>query len=121
MRYLFAFLFTAVFIFCACDDRDDNVMRPNVRIENLSNQNFLFVQVRNENDSISYENIAPASISEYIAYDIAYKQDSLTIETDSTQLRFIPDSTSSPLPIGLYTYKVNINEEGQVEMTFRID
>ena len=121
MRYLFAFLFTAIIIFSACNDRDDNLMGPNVRIENRSSQNFKFVQVRSVNDSIFYENIAPDGFSDYLEYDIAYQQDTLTIETDSTEVRFVPDSISEPLPLGLYTYRITITEEGEVELTFRID
>ena len=32
--------------FVACDDRDDNLTGPNIRIQNLSSQNFSRVEVR---------------------------------------------------------------------------
>lgn len=121
MRYLVAFLLISIFILSACEDRDDNLNGPNVRIENNSGQNFRFVQVRSENDSIFYENIAPEGFSNYLEYEMAYQQDTLTIETDSTEVRFVPDSISDPLPLGLYTYKININAEGEVELTFKVD
>jgi len=121
MRYLVAFLLISIFIFSACEDRDDNLNGPNVRIENNSGQNFRFVQVRSENDSIFYENIAPEGFSNYLEYEMAYQQDTLTIETDSTEVRFVPDSISDLLPLGLYTYKINISAEGEVELTFKVD
>ncbi len=119
MKYVFAFLIIALSIVSACDDRDDNLSGPNIRIKNASNLNFTLVQVRN--DSIVYENVASDGFSDYLEYEIAYQQDAITVETDSTQLSFTPDSLSEPLPLGLYTYELNISEEGQLTLNFKID
>lgn len=121
MKYSFTFLFVALFILTACEDRDDNLSGPNVRIQNASGQNFKFVQVRSENDSLFYENVADRGFSDYLEYDIAYQQDTLTIETDSTEVRFVPDSISDALPLGLYTYQIDISEQGEIEFTFKVD
>ena len=103
----------------SCDDRDDNLTGPNIRIQNLSNQNFSRVEVRV--DTLFFENITSNGFSDYMEFDIAYQQDTLRIETDSTVINFVPDSISSPLPIGLYTYQLNFDEEGQLIFNFKID
>lgn len=103
----------------ACEDRDDNLSGPNIRVQNLSSLNFMKVEVRN--DSLVYENIPSGGFSEYLEYELAYRQDTLLIETDSTSFDFQPDSISDPLPIGLYTYQINISESGEIELTFKVD
>ncbi len=103
----------------ACEDRDDNLAGANVRIQNNSELNFSLVQVRN--DSMVYENIPSGSFSGYLEYEVAYRQDVLTIETDSMQLNFVPDSLSEPLPLGLYTYQIDVTDDGDVELTFKVD
>lgn len=103
----------------ACDDRDDNLLGPNVRIQNLSEQNFQLVEL--EADSIFYENISSESFSEYLELDEAYFQDTLRIEADSTMIVFTPDSIGEPLPVGLYTYQLDISEDGELIFTFKLD
>ncbi len=103
----------------SCSDRDDNLTSPNIRIQNLSNQNFVSVVVRT--DTLVFENVNADSFSEYLAFEVAYEQDTLRIEADSTSLVFIPDTITSPLPIGLYTYQLNIDEEGELLFNFKID
>lgn len=103
----------------ACDDRDDNLLGPNIRIQNLSGQNFVQVQVRN--DSIVFENVSSEGFSPYIELETAYFQDTLRIEADSTQFTFIPDSIGAPLPIGLYTYQLNIIEGDSLTFNFKLD
>lgn len=103
----------------ACDDRDDNLTGPNVRIQNLSSQNFSRVEVRV--DTLFFENITSDGFSDYLEFDVAYQQDTLRIEADSTIINFVPDSISSPLPIGLYTYQLDIDEEGELIFNFKID
>ncbi|MBC31602.1 MAG: hypothetical protein CMH48_12245 [Muricauda sp.] len=109
----------AILVSVACEDRDDNLMAPQVRIQNLSDFDFVRVQVRN--DSIVYENVAAGGFSDYLEYEIAYQQDAIAVETDSTQFSFMPDSLSDPLPLGLYTYQLDISENGELELTFKVD
>lgn len=103
----------------SCDDRDDNLTGPNIRIQNLSSQNFTRVEVRV--DTLFYENITPDGFSDYMEFDVAYQQDTLRIEADSTTINFVPDTITAPLPIGLYTYQLNIDEEGELVFTFKVD
>jgi len=103
----------------SCDDRDDNLTGPNIRIQNLSDQNFSRVEVRV--DTLFYENVTSNGFSDYLEFDVAYQQDTLRIEADSTMFNFVPDSITDPLPIGLYTYQLSIDEEGELELTFKID
>ncbi len=112
-------LFLIILGSVSCDDRDDNLTGPNIRIQNLSNQNFSRVEVRV--DTLFFENVASDSFSDYMEFDLAYQQDTLRIEADSTVINFVPDSISSPLPIGLYTYQLNIDEEGELMFNFKID
>lgn len=114
--FLACILFVAVL---SCDDRDDNLTGPNIRIQNLSNQNFALVEVRV--DTLVFENVMAESFSPYMEFDEAFQQDTLRIEADSTMINFVPDFISSPLPIGLYTYQLNIDEEGALIFNFKVD
>lgn len=114
-------LFTIIFVIVvsSCDDRDDNLTGPNIRIQNLSSQNFSRVEIRV--DTLFYENISSDGFSDYLEFEVAYQQDTLRIEADSTIINFVPDSISSPLPIGLYTYQLDIDDEGELIFNFKID
>ena len=103
----------------SCDDRDDNLTGPNIRIQNLSSQNFSRVEIRV--DTLFFENISSEGFSDYMEFEVAYQQDTLRIEADSTTINFIPDSISSPLPVGLYTYQLDIDEEGELIFNFKLD
>jgi len=50
MKRAVVLLFICIVLVWACDDRDDNLLGPNVRIQNLSQQNFQLVEL--EADSI---------------------------------------------------------------------
>lgn len=113
------FLFLLFVGIVSCDDRDDNLTGPNIRIQNLSSQNFSRVEVRV--DTLFFENISSDGFSDYMEFDVAYQQDTLRVEADSTVINFVPDSISSQLPIGLYTYQLNIDEEGQLIFNFKVD
>ncbi len=110
---------TLVLVIASCDDRDDNLTGPNIRIQNLSSQNFSRVEVRV--DTLFFENVSADGFSDYMEFEVAYQQDTLRIEADSTVINFVPDSISSPLPIGLYTYQLDIDEDGELTFNFRID
>lgn len=119
MKRLLAILTLALLVCWSCEDRDDTLLGPNIRIQNLSQQNFQRVEVRV--DTLFFENIETEGFSPYLELDLAYWQDTLRVEADSTQLLFIPDSLGQPLPIGLYTYQLNIDEEGELKFTFKLD
>ncbi|MFS4457252.1 hypothetical protein [Maribacter sp. 2304DJ31-5] len=115
---ILSFLLIAILLF-ACEDRDDNLTRANIRISNKSNINFNRVQVRV--DSLVFENVAADSFSDYLEFEVAFESDSIEIDTDSGQFNFVPSETSDPLPIGLYTYELDITEEGEITFTFKLD
>ncbi|GMN11933.1 hypothetical protein MTsPCn9_32350 [Croceitalea sp. MTPC9] len=119
MKKILLSVLLAVLIAFACTDRDDELTGANIRINNKSNINFTNVQVRV--DTLVFENIAPDAFSEYLEFETAYAADNIIIETDSTQFSFTPDSIRSPLPVGLYTYELSFNEEGEVVLNFRVD
>ena len=112
-------LLTLLVGIASCDDRDDNLTGPNIRIQNLSSQNFSRVEIRV--DTLFFENVSSDGFSDYKEFEVAYQQDTLRIEADSTIINFVPDSISSPLPIGLYTYQLDIDEEGELIFNFKID
>jgi len=110
-------LFVAIL---SCDDRDDNLTGPNIRIQNLSNENYLLVEF--PSDTIRYENIAAEGFSEYQEFDEAFEQMAFTVTTDSADFDFVPPELPfEPLPIGLYTYQVDINEDKELILNFKID
>ncbi|BFP39737.1 hypothetical protein FGF1_05820 [Flavobacteriaceae bacterium GF1] len=112
-------LFSLIAVSQSCDDRDDNLTGPNIRIQNRSGQNFSRVEVRV--DTLFYENVAADSFSDYMEFDLAFQQDTLRVEADSTVFNFVPDTVTSPLPIGLYTYQLDIDQEGELIFNFKID
>ena len=117
-KIIFSVILT-VFIAFACTDRDDELLGVNIRINNKSSVNFTSVQVRV--DTLVFENIPADGFSDYLALEMAYYADTITIETDSMQFRFVPDSIGNPLPRGLYTYELSFDEEGEVVLDFRVD
>ncbi|MEM9000891.1 MAG: hypothetical protein AAGB24_11565 [Bacteroidota bacterium] len=107
-----------VLLVIGCDDRDDNLNAANIRIHNRSNISFNSVQV---NDSVIYENVGGDGFSDYKAYITAFEFDDITILTNTAQFTFAPDSITPPLPLGLYTYELNISEQGEVLFNFKVD
>jgi hypothetical protein len=117
-KILLSVLLTA-FIAFACTDRDDELLGANIRINNKSGVDYNSVQVRV--DTLLFENIPADGFSEYLEFEAAFAADTITIETDSTQFIFTPDSTGNALPLGLYTYELSFSEEGEVLLNFRVD
>ncbi len=114
--YLFAFL-----VLFACDDRDDNVNEVNIRIRNISNINFDRVQV-GEPDKI-HENVGTDEFSDYLQYEEAYRYAFIEIQSGAEiyVLQPIDFVGETALPIGLYTYELDVNEEGEVLLEFKVD
>ncbi len=121
MKKILLSITLTVLLTFACTDRDDELLGPNIRINNKSGVNFTSVQVRV--DTLIFENIPSEGFSNYVPFEIAYAADTLVIETDSTQFNFTPPDSiiGNPLPLGLYTYELSFSEEGEVLFNFRVD
>lgn len=120
MKKLIALGIFVTVVFLSCEDRDDNLTTPNIRINNKTNITFNLLEFIP--DSLFYENLTADGFSEYLEFETAFEAMPFTVETDSANFTYTPPEISfDPLPIGLYTYEVNINAEGEVELLFRID
>ena len=117
---LFLLVIAILLVLLACTDRDDELTTANIRIKNNSNLNFNLVEI--VADSLFYENVVAGGFSAYLEFEEAFEAMPFTIETDSASLNFVPQQLSlEPLPIGLYTYEVNIDEAGEIVLNFKID
>lgn len=103
----------------SCEDRDDNLTTASIRIYNKSNIDFSSVRVRV--DSLMFENVPANGVSDYLEFGEAFEQDVLQIMSDSAEFNYVPTDTFEPLPVGLYTYDLDISETGEVIFSFRID
>ena len=121
MKKILVSVLLTVLIAFACTDRDDELLGASIRINNKSDIDFTTVQVRV--DTLLFENVPASGFSNYLPFETAFAADTITIETDSTEFRFVPADSiiGEPLPIGLYTYELNFDEEGEILLNFRID
>lgn len=121
MRRLFLILFGAVSIVLGCTDRDDDINEVNIRVQNVSSLAFDEVQVGDAEKV--HMNLAPDDHSEYLVYETAYQFAFIEIKSgaETYTLQPIDFVGETALPIGLYTYELNISAEGDVELIFRID
>ena len=105
----------------SCTDRDDDVEEVNIRVRNISSLVFDQVQV-GEPDKI-HENVSPDSFTEYLQYEEAYRSAFIEIRSgaETYVLQPIDFVGETPLPIGLYTYALNITSEGEVTLEFVVD
>ena len=105
----------------SCTDRDDDVEEINIRVRNISDIVFDMVQV-GEADKI-HENVGPDSFTEYLQYEEAYRYAYIEIQSgaETFVLQPIDFVGETPLPKGLYTYELNIDNEGEVILNFRVD
>lgn len=105
----------------SCTDRDDNVEEVNIRVRNISSIVFDQVQV-GEADKI-HENVSPDSFTDYLPYEEAYSYAYIEILSgaETYVLQPIDFVGETPLPIGLYTYELNITSEGEVTLDFVVD
>lgn len=118
----FGFVILSVLLFTiGCTDIDDKVNTINIRINNSSAINFDEVQV-GSNEEL-YTNIAPGDYSDYLVYETAYTYAFIEIKSGEEVfvLQPIDFVGEDELPIGFYTYSLNINEEGEVELQFIVD
>lgn len=120
MKRVFLLSVICVVLLFSCTDRDDEVNLVNIRIQNSTELFFNEVRIA-ERDTV-YENIAAGEFSEYIEFETAYPNATISILTDSTSLNYFSTEVSSDsLPIGFYTYEITLDEENQVGLTFKID
>ena len=120
MKKLLAVAFSVIFLI-ACTDRDDEVEDVNIRVRNLSALTFDRVQV-GETDKV-HEMVSPDAFTEYLSYEEAYRYAYIEIQsgTETYVLQPIDFVGESPLPIGLYTYELDISGEGEVLLNFVVD
>lgn len=116
------FLFAAFCIMTtACSDRDDDLTSINIRVRNISSLVFDEVIVGGEENV--YEAVNPDSYSDYQEFEIAYSYAYIQITSGEEVfvLQPIDFVGEEVLPIGLYTYELNVNDEGQITLEFKID
>ncbi|QBA63526.1 hypothetical protein [Muriicola soli] len=121
MKKLLLFIFVLGAVNMACTDRDDDPTAVNIRIKNSSTIQFDEVVVGDEEHL--YEDLAQDSFSEYKEYEMAYRYAYIRITSgeESFVLQPIDFVGEEELPFGLYTYDLNLTEEGEVTLEFVID
>ncbi len=114
-------LLLAVTLTISCSDRDDDVEEVNIRVRNVSDLNFDRVQVGEA--EMVHENVEPDSFTDYLQYETAYRYAFIEIQSgaETFVLQPIDFVGETPLPIGLYTYELDVTEEGEVLLNFRVD
>jgi len=119
-RIVILFLAISVCIF-SCTDRDDEISAVNIRIKNAST--FIFDEVQVGDAEELHMNLAPDAYSAYLEYELAYSYAYIEIKSgeDTFVLQPIDFVGESELPLGFYTYELNVNEEGDVSLNFVID
>ncbi len=105
----------------ACTDRDDELSAVNIRIKNTST--VVFDEVLVGDETHVYADLNSDSFSEYLEYETAYQYAYIQITSGEEVyvLQPIDFVGETPLPIGLYTYELDITEEGEVILEFSID
>ncbi|WP_297796089.1 hypothetical protein [uncultured Eudoraea sp.] len=121
MRNLGFAILSVLLFSIGCTDIDDKVDTINIRINNSSSINFDEVQVASNEEL--YTNIAPGDYSDYLVYETAYTYAFIEIKSGEEVfvLQPIDFVGEDELPIGFYTYSLNINEEGEVVLQFIVD
>ncbi len=114
-------LLTALLMIFSCTDRDDELTAANIRIKNLSG--FTFEEVQVGDQETLHINIAPEDYSDYLPYEVAYSYAFISIKSgeETYLLEPIDFVGESELPPGLYTYELNVSEEGTVTLNFLAD
>ncbi|MFD0798128.1 hypothetical protein ACFQZJ_11710 [Maribacter chungangensis] len=120
MKKYFILAFFAVGVLAACTDRDDDVTTVNIRIQNSTDS--FFQEVRIAGKDTVYENIAAGEFSEYLEYNQAFPDMSLTVVADSTTFEYgSMTQLEDALPIGFYTYELTLQNNDQLDLNFKID
>jgi len=119
-KYIFPLLALLIF-FVGCTDRDDNISAVNLRIKN--NNSFTYDRVQVGADDKFHENVAAGSYSDYLEYVKAYRYAYIKIDTLGNShvlqpIDFVGEDSLSP---GFYTYELEIDAEGNVDLDFKRD
>src|SRR5690606_18823969 len=114
-------LLSILMLVLSCSDRDDDLQAPTIRIRNISSIPFDEVQV-GEQETL-HENIAPGEYSVYLPYETAYRFAYISIQAgeETYVLQPIDFTGETELPVGLYTYELDLGAEGEVILNFIAD
>ena len=104
-----------------CEDRDDNLSAVNLRIKNTSEVSFSTVQV-GAADKI-HTDVASGEYSDYLEYETAYKYAYISLVAQDTTYTLQPVDFvgETPLPLGFYTYELDITEDKRIDLKFIVD
>lgn len=102
---------------CSSDDDNTDNTEVNIRLRNVSTENFENVSVL----SFSLENLDASETSEFRQFDRAYRIASVFLEINGEEfdLQIIDFVGESPLSNGDYTYEIGLNEDGDF-LTFNL-
>ena len=105
----------------SCTDRDDDLVAVNIRIKNASELVFDSVQVGEAEEPITALN--PDDYSDYQEFETAYTYAFIQITSGEEifTLQPIDFVGETPLPLGFYTYELDVTDTGEVLLTFVID
>ena len=121
MKKLAFFILLASSLLIACTDQDDDLDSVNVRIKN--NSSILFDAVLVGTAVEPHLNVTPGNYSAYFTYEEAYRY--AYIEITSGEETFVMQPRDfvgeTPLPIGFYTYELDISASGEVLLEFVVD
>ncbi len=121
MKTIYIFCLTLGMMVASCTDRDDDLSTINIRIRNVSGMTFDEVQV-GEQETLHMD-IAPDAYSDYLPYETAYRYAYISIRSgeETYVLQPVDFVGETVLPIGLYTYELDVTEEGEVLLHFEAD
>lgn len=121
MKRVFLLFFALGCLASGCTDKDDDVNAVNIRIKNVSSLIFDEVQVGDAEEV--HMNVSPNDYSTYFIYETAYQYAFISIKSgaETYTLQPIDFVGETELPIGFYTYELNVTAEGDVELNFVID
>lgn len=121
MKRFLAFSLSIGMLLASCTDKDDDVSAVNIRIKNASTLTFDEVTVGDQ--EILHMNVAPEAYSDYLEYETAYTYAYIEIKAgeETYILQPIDFVGETPLPIGFYTYELNVSEAGEVSLQFVVD
>jgi len=114
-KYL-SIILVLIFFSSGCIDRDDNLSSANIRIKN--NNSFMYDLVQVGNDTLLHENVGAGDYSEYFEYEDVYPSTFVQVDTAGTKYNFEPiDSlNTNPLSPGFYTYELELDAEGVIQL-----
>lgn len=121
MKRLALLLVLMTGLIMACTDQDDDLDSVNVRIKNDSS--ILFDAVIVGTAPEPHLNVSPGNYSDYFMYEEAYRY--AYIEITSGEETFILQPIDffgeTPLPVGFYTYLLDVTDTGEVLLEFVVD